>query len=386
MIRRVALASLLALVLAGCSTRTPEGSPQLDKDPQSAASPRFRQLTAGEYHTCGLDDAGLAWCWGQGLYGQLGDGSTNDAAIPVRVDTTTKFSTISAGLMHTCAVDNSGAVWCWGGNFVGRLGTGNRDVATTPVQAQGIKEPVRSVYAGPTQTCAITRTDTLWCWGANNEQQLKNSIIGDILLPVELSKGPIKDASLHTGRTCLLTETVRCQGGDLRAYALTGEITYGLWSFEGLPPGITQLAQTRFGYCGLLDESVWCWGASLGFDGQAPSGAVAGKIGRWLAPAMRDGIEGVMLAASNDTMCVLDVSGSVRCAGKLSSPEQRTPAAMMEYTPVSFPEKIVSIVGGPEHLCALSASGQAWCWGINNHGQLGVGTLADTLAPAASVG
>jgi hypothetical protein len=369
----------------GCSFQAPEGSPPLDKDPQSAALPQFRQLTAGEYHSCGLDDTGFAWCWGQGLYGQLGDGSTNDTSIPVRVDTNTKFATISAGSMHTCALDSSGAVWCWGGNFVGRLGTGDRDVATTPVQVLGIDEPLRSVHAGLAHTCAVTRADALWCWGANNEQQLKNNVTGDLLLPVELSKGPIKDASLHAGRTCLLAETVRCQGGDLRAYVLTGEISYGFWGFEGLPPGITQLAQTRSGYCGLLDESVWCWGASIGFAGQAPSGAITGKMGSWLAPVARNGVEGVMLAASNDTMCVLDASGSVRCSGPLASPE-RTITSMQEFVPVAFPEKIFSITGGPAHLCALASSGRAWCWGGNGHGQLGTGTLNDTLSPTTSVG
>lgn len=385
MIRRIALASLLALVVAGCSIRTTEGSAPPEKAQEPVETPQFRQLTAGEYHTCALDDVGQAWCWGQGLYGQLGDGLAVDSAIPVRVDTNTKFSSISAGSMHTCALDNSEAVWCWGGNFVGRLGTGDREATATPVQVQGINESVRIVQASLDRTCAITSDDALWCWGANTEQQINNSTTGDLLTPTEISKGPIKDISLRAGRTCLLAESIRCQGADLRAYVLTGEIAYGLWGFEGLPSGITQMAQTRTGYCGLLEDSVWCWGAALGLAGQMPSGVIAGKIGSWLTPVERDGVKGVLLAASYDTMCVLDALSSVRCMGMLASAE-RTVTAMQKFVPVAFPEKIVSIVGGSAHLCALADSGRAWCWGVNDHGQLGIGTLTNTLSPTASVG
>ena len=116
-----------------------------------------------------------------------------------------------------------------------------------------------------------------------------------------------------------------------------------------------------------------------------PSGVIAGKIGSWLTPVERDGVKGVLLAASYDTMCVLDALSSVRCMGMLASAE-RTVTAMQKFVPVAFPEKIVSIVGGSAHLCALADSGRAWCWGVNDHGQLGIGTLTNTLSPTASVG
>lgn len=42
------------------------------------------QLTAGAGHFCALDGEGAVWCWGRNDFGQLGDGTTFDRAIPVR--------------------------------------------------------------------------------------------------------------------------------------------------------------------------------------------------------------------------------------------------------------------------------------------------------------
>lgn len=380
-VRTLVLASVAALVLAGC---TPAGFSGATSEGERSAVAQFRQLAAGEYHTCGVDvDAG-AWCWGQGLYGQLGNGDTVDTTSPVRVVAdSTRFTAITAGSMHTCALDDRGAVWCWGGNFVGRLGTGDREPTSTPTRVEGIDAAVRNIHAGLDRTCAVTVDDALWCWGANNERQINDSTTGDILAPVRITPGPVTDVSMRAGRTCLIADTVRCQGGDLRSYVLTGEVAYGLWEFQGLPTGVSQLAQTRFGYCGLLADAVWCWGAYLG--GQAPTGAITGSIGAWLDPEVRPGITATALAASEDTMCALEQSRTLRCSGLLAA-AQVSDESMAQFVPVALPEPVVSVVGGSTHLCALADSGRAWCWGDNSYGQLGNGSREDAPSPATSVG
>ena len=49
----------------------------------------------------------------------------------------------------------------------------------------------------------------------------------------------------------------------------------------------------------------------------------------------------------------------------------------------------VSVVAGAAHACALDATGRAWCWGSNSHGQLGIsdgrGSAARPLAVNGSV-
>lgn len=40
---------------------------------------------------------------------------------------------------------------------------------------------------------------------------------------------------------------------------------------------------------------------------------------------------------------------------------------------------VTQLSGGPAHLCARTAGGEVYCWGANDHGQLGTG---DTLRRA----
>ena len=65
---------------------------------------QFVALDGGEWHMCGLDAAGAAWCFGAGEAGQLGDGQSGEghaATAPVAVLGGLKFTAISAGGSHT---------------------------------------------------------------------------------------------------------------------------------------------------------------------------------------------------------------------------------------------------------------------------------------------
>ena len=42
--------------------------------PAALTDPRFLKVAGGSYHTCGITDASLVFCWGLGQSGQLGDG------------------------------------------------------------------------------------------------------------------------------------------------------------------------------------------------------------------------------------------------------------------------------------------------------------------------
>jgi len=50
-----------------------------------AGGVRFASLSAGVDHTCGMTTLGAAYCWGNNADGELGDGTTADAAVPTAV-------------------------------------------------------------------------------------------------------------------------------------------------------------------------------------------------------------------------------------------------------------------------------------------------------------
>ena len=92
----------------------------------------FTVLAGGWRHTCGLTPDGTAYCWGEGLEGQLGDGANLRREVPVPVLGGLKFQSITTGLYHTCGLATDGLAYCWGENTSGQLGAGtpNTNVPT----------------------------------------------------------------------------------------------------------------------------------------------------------------------------------------------------------------------------------------------------------------
>ena len=95
-----------------------------------------------EWHACALAADGQAYCWGENLAGQIGDGTTTARPEPTAAAAALRFQSISAGGLHSCGVTAAGEAYCWGGNGFGQLGTGHADA--TPVTA-----PVRVNLVGP---------------------------------------------------------------------------------------------------------------------------------------------------------------------------------------------------------------------------------------------
>ena len=99
----------------------------------------FYQLIAGGFigHTCGLSDGGAAYCWGENERGAIGDGTTLDRSEPSPVAGSLAFVTLDAGARHTCAIATSGELYCWGSGAAGQLGIDSRNQSDAPAKVHG---------------------------------------------------------------------------------------------------------------------------------------------------------------------------------------------------------------------------------------------------------
>jgi len=102
-------------------------------------------IAAGRSHTCAVRTGGSTVCWGSGVNGQLGDGTTTYArTTPVTVKAVggggvlTEVISIASGEAHTCVVRTGGTAACWGSAYSGQLGDGaSTQDQTVPVLVSG---------------------------------------------------------------------------------------------------------------------------------------------------------------------------------------------------------------------------------------------------------
>jgi hypothetical protein len=68
----------------------------------------FLQVSAGQYHTCGIRTDNTLVCWGYNLYGQVGKVPDGE------------FKQVDAGYGHACAITTDNRLYCWGRNDYGQ--------------------------------------------------------------------------------------------------------------------------------------------------------------------------------------------------------------------------------------------------------------------------
>lgn len=218
-------------------------------------------IAAGQVHTCAVTVPGAVICWGANSNGQLGNGATNNAIPPVPVSVVgiagrvkaiaaggnhtcaltetggvtcwgdfrgnkpdepayENISAIAAGLNHNCVLTSVGSVECWGQNDYGQLGNGDGSLTYKGFgqmqQVHGLLSGVVAIAAGGDNSCALTSTGAVKCWGRGSGGRLGNGGYTDTNIPVDVAQLGNGVSALAVGykHTCALTTAgvVKCWG------------------------------------------------------------------------------------------------------------------------------------------------------------------------------
>jgi alpha-tubulin suppressor-like RCC1 family protein len=290
---------------------------------------KLQQVRAGCNHTVALTSTGHVLAWGINGYGELGNDSIASSEIPVRVRIPrgTKVTAVRAGCDFSLALTSKGRVLAWGNNSYGQLGNGTTTDSHVPVRVQlpaGTK--VTAISAGNSFALARTTSGRVLAWGQNTNAELGNdsTTSSDVPLRVDLPPG-VRVTIVSAGYNFAVARAA----GRAFAYFAWGANNlgqYGDGSTAGSAtpvgvistvrgPGHVHLA-SLFAGCGhtlaLFSNGVMlAWGANS--EGQLGNGTttssdspVAVKLGRTKAAA---------ISASCDDSYALTRSGRVLAWG-----------------------------------------------------------------------
>jgi alpha-tubulin suppressor-like RCC1 family protein len=283
------------------------------------------KVTPGKLNSCAIVD-GSAQCWGA-AGGYLGDGTNNQSLVPVQVQGLTSGVTdISAGTYNSCAVV-SGAAYCWGNNNAGQLGNNTTSSSASPVQVQGLASGVTAIGTdkggsfGSSHTCAIVRGG-VWCWGDNTYGELGNNSTTSSLIPVPvtgLSTG-VSQISVGANHNCALVNgAVYCWGLNDQGQVGDSGVLYSStpylvpFQIPSLSSGVTQIAVSSSFSSAIQNGRLWIWGSdAYGMIGDGVANSGNSTSTPVQAPGLSSGATAT--AASSSTECAI-VDGVAQCWG-----------------------------------------------------------------------
>jgi alpha-tubulin suppressor-like RCC1 family protein len=391
----------------GNGTTTDSTVPVRVKLPPGASA---SSVAAGASHVLALTGSGKAYGWGYNGYGQLGDGTTTDTDMPVRVHLsvpgTGRVTALFAGCYHSLALTSTGKVLAWGRNDEGQLGNGSKTDSLTAVKvALPAGTKATAVSAGCLHSLALTATGRVLAWGDNVAAELGNGTTDNSDVPVlahlatglvasAIGAGPASESSfaiVHAAGARAHAVAASTSTGVLRAWGFNqdGQLGDGTTAVRKSPvtvklPSGTKVSSVRSG----CDSSVavtstgrvLAWGVLWDVNNIAAVTHVPFAI------KLPSGVRASTARAGCGFSLILTTTGHVLAWGDNAYGQLGNGTTTNSATPVpvKLPSgtKVKAISAGCNHGLALTTTGKLLAWGHNAEGQLGNGTTTDSAVPA----
>jgi alpha-tubulin suppressor-like RCC1 family protein len=347
--------------------------------PVTVGAARVTSIGLGYGHGCALDANGAMWCWGANTNGQLGDGTLDGRATPIAIEPGfgAAVAGISVGHATTCAW-SGGLARCWGQGTYGQLGNNaSPDRQSTAVAVSGLTS-VTAMAVGLSHTCAISG-GTVYCWGSNYFGQLGLGALSDTFVPMSVTLAGPTQIAAGGNHTCAIA------GGALSCWGLNydGQIGNGNRVDQHTPITIALVAQPveiDLGddhTCALLASgAVYCWGINT-------SGELGvGDFNTHFTPTLVTlPANAVHITAAEGGTCAGLVNGDMYCWGTGNYGELGNGATSGSENPVRVSLANVDVIARGGHATCASNAGGMYCWGSDRTAQLGTGLSLPSASP-----